>query len=229
MPAPRLHRFALIPAAGSGRRMGQARPKQYLDLAGATLLEHTVGALLAVRALDCVAVVVAPDDERAARLPRLQDPRVRILPLGGATRRDTVLAGLDALDRDADDDTWALVHDAARPGVSPALVEALIEVLDDDPIGGLLALPVVDTVKRVADGRVERTEPREAFWLAQTPQMFRLGLLRTALRLHADVTDEAQAIEAMQLRARVVPGSRRNLKVTVPEDLALLRALWDMA
>ena len=219
---------ALVPAAGIGSRMAGATPKQYLPLAGRTLLEHAVDAFLQVDSIAQVAVVVSPADTRAAALPGLAHERVAVLPVGGASRRDTVLAGLEWLAGRHGDDTWTLVHDAARPGVRPAQIADLIEALRDDPVGGLLALPAHDTVKRVdGDGRIERTEPRAALWLAQTPQMFRLGTLRQALQAHADVTDEAQAIERMGLAARVLPGSRANAKVTLPEDLQWLRAWWE--
>lgn len=204
-------------------------PKQYLTIAGRTLLEHAVAAFLPVIGIDAVVVVVAPDDTRASQLPGLAHERVRIVASGGATRRDTVLAGLAVLSaRPAAEDPWVLVHDAARPGVTPQQIARLLRELADDPVGGLLAVPVVDTVKRASNGRIDRTEPRAGLWLAQTPQMFRVSVLQRALALHADVTDEAQAIERLSLRARLVPGSRRNLKVTMPEDLDALRALWEI-
>lgn len=220
---------AVIPAAGSGSRMQSETPKQYLTIAGRTLLEHAVAAFLPVTGIVAVIVVVAPDDARASQLPGLAHERVRIVASGGATRRDSVLAGLAELPaQQPAEDCWVLVHDAARPGITPQQIARLLRELADDPVGGLLALPVVDTVKRAGDGRVDRTEPREGLWLAQTPQMFRASVLRHALSLHADVTDEAQAIERLSLRARLVRGSRRNLKVTMPEDLDALRALWEI-
>ena len=217
---------AVIPAAGTGSRMQSGTPKQYLTIAGRTLLEHAVAAFLPVDGVDAVVVVVAAGDTRASQLPGLAHERVRISPTGGSTRRDTVLAGLDALSAPGADDTWVLVHDAARPGIRSEQIAGLLRELAEDPVGGLLAMPVVDTVKRAADDRIDRTEPRDGLWLAQTPQMFRFAVLRRALALHSDVTDEAQAVERLGLRARLVPGSRRNLKVTMPEDLDVLRALW---
>lgn len=220
---------ALIPAAGTGSRMRSDTPKQYLTIAGRTLLEHAAAAFLAVAGIEAVVVVVAPDDTRASQLPGLAHERVRIAASGGATRRDTVLAGLAEIPtQQAAEDPWVLVHDAARPGITSQQIARLLRELADDPVGGLLAVPVVDTVKRASDGRIDRTEPREGLWLAQTPQMFRASVLRRALSLHADVTDEAQAIERLALRARLVRGSRRNLKVTMPEDLDALRALWEI-
>lgn len=220
---------AVIPAAGTGRRMLSELPKQYLTIAGRTLLEHVVAAFLPVTGIGAVIVVVARDDARASQLPGLAHERVRIVASGGATRRDTVLAGLAELPaQQSAGDPWVLVHDAARPGITPQQIERLLHELADDPVGGLLAVPVVDTVKRASDGRIDRTEPREGLWLAQTPQMFRASVLRRALSLHADVTDEAQAIERLSMHARLVRGSRRNLKVTMPEDLEALRALWEI-
>jgi 2-C-methyl-D-erythritol 4-phosphate cytidylyltransferase len=151
--------------------------------------------------------------------------------VGGATRRDSVLNGLMAL-RDqpmalADHDR-VLVHDAARPGIRPAQIDELIEQLEDDPTGGLLALPVVDTVKRVRDGRIVATEDRALLWLAQTPQLFPVGLLQQALERHPEVTDEARAIELEGWHPRVLPGTKGNLKVTVSEDLEWLSRSWEI-
>jgi 2-C-methyl-D-erythritol 4-phosphate cytidylyltransferase len=223
--------LAVIPAAGTGSRMGAAIPKQYLPLAGRTVLEWSVRALLAADWIERVVVVHAPGDARAAAAladaARGEGSRLRLEPLGGATRRDSVLAGLQRLEATSSPTDWALVHDAARPGLGLASLERLREAVHDDPVGGLLALPVADTVKRAdAAGRVLRTEARERLWLAQTPQMFRLGPLLAALRAHPEVTDEASAIEAAGLSPRLVEGERRNLKVTTPEDLELMAALF---
>ena len=191
------------------------------------MIEHAVAAFLPVAGVDTVIDVVDPNDSVAATLPGLAHERVRIVAAGGPTRRDTVLAGLEAVAAQHDD-PWVMVHDAARPGIRSEQIARRLSDLRDDPVGGVLAMPVVDTVKRMSDDcRIERTEPRDGLWLAQTPQMFRLALLRRALALHADVTDEAQAVERLGLRARLVPGSRRNLKVTMPDDLEMLHALWE--
>ena len=216
--------LAVVPAAGIGARVGADRPKQYLEIAGRTLLEWSVGALLSASFIDAVLVVVAPGDERAGGLVG-RWPRVRVLPVGGATRRDSVLAGLEHAGPAWRDQDWALVHDAARPGLTAAALARLRDELFDDEVGGLLVEAVSDTVKRGdGGGRVATTLARDGLWLAQTPQMFRLGLLRDALQRHAGVTDEAAAIEAQGLRPRLVAGERGNFKVTTPQDLRLMAA-----
>jgi 2-C-methyl-D-erythritol 4-phosphate cytidylyltransferase len=223
--------YAVLPAAGIGARMGGEVPKQYLQVAGATLLEHSLRSLLACARLAAVAVVVHPQDGRADSLPTLTDPRVRRVT-GGERRADSVLAGLDALAAEADSGAWVLVHDAARPCLRPADVERLMAVAGAGSAGAILAEPIADTVKLAdADGLVVRTLDRTALWRAQTPQMFRLGQLRAALAAALDrgamVTDEASAMELAGHRIRLVPGPRRNLKVTLPEDLEL--AGWYLA
>jgi 2-C-methyl-D-erythritol 4-phosphate cytidylyltransferase len=158
--------------------------------------------------------------------------RVTIVRDGGDTRRQSVLNGLLAMRPQIADDEWVLVHDAARPGLTAGLAGRLIDALQADEVGGLLALPIVDTLKRGdSAGRVGATVPRDGLWAAQTPQMFRYGLLRKALEAAAEATDEASAVEALGLSPRLVPGSPRNLKVTLPDDLALaelyLKAIHD--
>lgn len=211
--------------------MGSAVPKQYLKLRGESLLRHVVRAFQKAQWVDAIAVVVAPNDPEIDQ--HLGDPtgtRPLVLRVGGATRRDSVLNGLAAL-RDQPfaltDHDRVLVHDAARAGIRAAQIDALIEQLGIDPIGGLLALPVVDTVKRVSDGRIMGTEDRALLWLAQTPQLFPAGLLQQALMRHPEVTDEARAIELEGLQPRVLQGTRGNLKVTVPEDLEWLSHSWE--
>ncbi|MFO1195784.1 MAG: 2-C-methyl-D-erythritol 4-phosphate cytidylyltransferase [Burkholderiaceae bacterium] len=226
MPESRSPRyFAVVPAGGTGTRVGASVPKQYLELAGRTVIEHAVSALIEAPWIERVVVVTAPGDSRAARVLR-DTPRVQISATGGATRRDSVLAGLRALAALARDDDWVLVHDAARPGLTLASLERLRAELSEHPVGGLLALPVADTVKREdARGCVAETVPRSGLWLAQTPQMARAGTLRRALEAHSGVTDEAAALEAQGLAPRLVEGERRNFKVTTAEDLALMDAL----
>jgi 2-C-methyl-D-erythritol 4-phosphate cytidylyltransferase/2-C-methyl-D-erythritol 2,4-cyclodiphosphate synthase len=221
---PRPSRYlAVVPAAGVGTRVGADRPKQYLDVAGATLLEWSVRSLLAGGFIDLVIVVVAPGDERAQALVGRWSG-VRVAPVGGATRRDSVLAGLEAAGEGWADHDWVLVHDAARPGLGVEALGRLHAELAGDPVGGLLAEPVSDTVKRQAGdaAHVGETILRDGLWLAQTPQMFRLGLLRAALRRHPGVTDESAAIEADGHRPRLVRGDRGNFKVTTAEDLLLM-------
>ena len=217
--------FAVVPAAGTGTRLGADRPKQYLDLNGATMLERTVEALLGCSWLEVVLVVVAPDDAFAAALPGLQGPRCSVVPAGGDTRRASVLGGLAALTAacGATDTDWVWVHDAARPGVEPESLERLRDALRDDRVGGLLAQPVADTVKRGGAGRAVTTVEREGLWLAQTPQVFPLGTLRHALERHHRVTDEASAIEATGRTPLLVAGGRRNFKVTTMDDLHAMR------
>ena len=226
---PRCH--ALIPCAGSGSRSGRAGPKQYEALAGARLVDHTVAAFLALPEIDRVAVVVAPDDGIYAA----PEARVRVYRVGGASRAESVHNGLRALLADgASGDDWVLVHDAARCLLLPSQVRALIAACAVDAVGGLLALPLPDTLKLArADGGLPRaaaTLERADKWLAQTPQMFRVAALEQALARagnsgYAGITDEASAIEAQGRQPLLVPGSVQNFKVTYPEDFALAEAL----
>jgi len=209
----------LIPAAGVGARMGGSTPKQYLQIAGQSILRHTAEAFLHYAGIDHVYVVVSADDAYAdSALP--VSARLTILRCGGTSRRDSVRNGLAVLAGRYAADDWVLVHDAARPGLNSVLLEKLMTEIGEHPVGGLLALPVVDTVKRVADGRVE-TISREGLWLAQTPQMFRYQLLCDALDSAAQVTDEASAVEMAGHTPVLVEGHPCNLKVTLPADLLL--------
>jgi len=218
--------YGVIPAAGIGRRMGIGCPKQYLPLNGEPLLGHSLRALLECPGMRRVAVALLPEDAYAAGVGALSDARV-LRVTGGAERADSVLAGLEALRHLAQDDDWVLVHDAARPCLSREDLARLVgEVLEQPSGGGILALPVVDTLKRAAkDGTVVTTVERAHYWRAQTPQMFRLGPLRDALHgalaAGVAVTDEASAMEWAGLPVRLVEGSASNLKVTLPGDLAL--------
>lgn len=217
---PRLH--ALIPCAGTGSRAGTAIPKQYQHVAGRPMVLHTLAAFAAVPRLSSVLVAVSPGDRTLAGTPG-----VTVADCGGPTRAATVLGGLRALrEAGAAEDDWVLVHDAARCLITPALIDQLIDACQDDPVGGLLAQPLADTLKHGPDGRVAATIPREGHWLAQTPQMFRIGLLARALDAAGEgVTDEASAIEQLGLHPRLVPGSARNFKVTWPDDFAMAAAL----
>lgn len=225
MNADRRRCWGVLPAAGIGSRMGGDKPKQYLELSGATLLEHSLQCLLASGQVAAVMVALHPDDRHWEQLALSADQRVHTT-VGGAERCDSVLAALVALGALADDEDWVLVHDAARPCLQLADLDALIGTVTGSGIGGILAEPVVDTVK-LADGqgRVQRTLDREALWRAQTPQMFALGALRSALESARNngvaVTDEAAAIEMVGQPVQLVAGSSRNLKVTVPADLEL--------
>jgi 2-C-methyl-D-erythritol 4-phosphate cytidylyltransferase len=219
--------FGLIPAAGQGARLGGETPKQYLEIRGEPMLAHAVRALLAHPAIEVAFVVLSPDDERYATHDwSAFGDRVAPLWCGGPTRRDSVLNGLVAIANVVDPDDWVLVHDAARPCLARADVAGLIAGVGDDENGGILAVPLADTLKRDdGSGRIASTEPRERLWLAQTPQMFRHGTLLRALGDAADATDEASAVEALGLRPRLVPGTVRNLKVTYADDIAIAAAL----
>ncbi|MEL0029136.1 MAG: 2-C-methyl-D-erythritol 4-phosphate cytidylyltransferase, partial [Perlucidibaca sp.] len=221
---------AVIPAAGAGRRFGASLPKQYLPLAGRAIQQHTLDRLAAMPELERIVVAVAADDAYARVLPYACPGRLSFVP-GGGERMDSVLAGLTWLQAaGAADDDWVLVHDVARPLLRPADVRRLLAELADDPVGGLLANPVRDTMKRSdADGQIVDTVCRERLWHALTPQMFRLGLLMHALQAARSdgvvVTDEAAAVERLGLQPRLVSGARDNLKITFPEDLPLAEAL----
>jgi 2-C-methyl-D-erythritol 4-phosphate cytidylyltransferase len=222
---------ALIPAAGSGSRAAGAQPKQYAALAGRPMLWHAVAAVCRAP-VETVFVVLAPGDtafkgcDWSAFAGKLEP-----LYCGGETRRDSVYNGLVAAMAAVDADDWVLVHDAARPCLPAADLARLVEECRHDQIGGILALPVAETVKRAGKDeagtqRVAGTEDRAQLWLAQTPQMFRAALLAEALgKAKGTVTDEAGAIEQMGLRPRLVLGSRENLKVTYAQDLAIAEAI----
>jgi 2-C-methyl-D-erythritol 4-phosphate cytidylyltransferase len=217
--------FALIPAAGTGSRLGAEDPKQYLGIGGVPMLEHTVRLFAAHPLIEDVWVVLAPGDRLfPERLRGAYGEKVEPLYCGGATRAASVFNGLLAARDAADADDWVLVHDAARPCLSAAALERLITEVGEDPTGGLLAVPVVDTLKESdADERVAATAERTALWQAQTPQMFRYGVLVEALRNGeaAGVTDESAAIERLGLKPRLVRGEARNFKVTYREELEL--------
>ncbi|MFH6601332.1 2-C-methyl-D-erythritol 4-phosphate cytidylyltransferase [Ectopseudomonas khazarica] len=223
--------WLVIPAAGIGARMAADRPKQYLQVAGRSILEHTLQRFLDHPALRGVVVSLAADDPYWPVLAVASDPRIR-RAAGGRERADSVLAGLEALKSEgAADDDWVLVHDAARPNLALEDLQRLLDSLADDPVGGLLAVPARDTLKRAgADGRVQETVDRSVIWQAYTPQMFRLGALRQALaqalRAQVAITDEASAMEWAGLAPRLVEGRADNLKVTRPEDLQYLQVLW---
>ena len=213
--------FALISAAGLGERAGTQVPKQYVPLLGKPMLAHTIAAFTTCTRIDAVHVVVAPEDNWPETLGASAfSGCVQFHRVGGSTRAQSVLNGIKAIKVGELD--WMLIHDSARPCITPAMIEALIAELDDDPVGGLLALPVPDTVKRSdAGGRVSETISRDGLWLAQTPQMFRYSLLRDALERFPEVTDEASAVECMGLKPKLVVGDARNIKVTYPADFAL--------
>ncbi|HEX9773530.1 MAG TPA: 2-C-methyl-D-erythritol 4-phosphate cytidylyltransferase [Steroidobacteraceae bacterium] len=222
-------RWAVVPAAGRGERFGRATPKQYLKLRGRAVLSWSIRAMLADRSIRGVVVAIAAGDRRFRRLPEAEDPRVRSC-IGGARRELSVAHALECLSDVARDADWVLIHDAARPCLHREDLRRLLAQAGRDSNGGLLALPVGDTLKRAVDrNRVAATVPREGLWRALTPQLFRYGVLRRALRLcltHGrEVTDEASAVEALGLRPVLVQGRGDNIKLTNPEDLALAAAI----
>jgi 2-C-methyl-D-erythritol 4-phosphate cytidylyltransferase len=221
--------FALVPAAGGGVRMGGGCPKQYLPLAGYPLIRHALNTLAALPAIERIFVVLAPDDCYWETYDWTGlNSRVTLLRCGGETRAASVTNGLCAIRDLVATDDWILVHDAARACLSRQHVEKLIREVGGDPTGGLLAVPVADTLKRgLPDARVAATVPREGLWQAQTPQMFRHGLLLEALERVPAVTDEASAIEALGHHPLLVAADTTNLKVTYPLDLRL--AEWILA
>ncbi|MDB5920881.1 MAG: 2-C-methyl-D-erythritol 4-phosphate cytidylyltransferase [Massilia sp.] len=239
--APRY--FALIPAAGVGARMAADGPKQYLPLAGKPMLRHALDGFLSSEKISHSFVVVSAGDRQIDAVAPSHG--VTVLRCGGATRMESIRNALQAMAVSVREDDWVLVHDAARPGLDRALIEKLIAEVGVHPVGGLLALPVVDTVKRavavagngsavgsnsdgstchIADSIVSTTISRDGLWLAQTPQMFRYRLLCDALNAATDcaaITDDASAVEALGYAPMLVEGHPRNLKVTLPRDIRI--------
>ncbi|HEX2334226.1 MAG TPA: 2-C-methyl-D-erythritol 4-phosphate cytidylyltransferase [Burkholderiales bacterium] len=223
--------YALIPAAGRGSRLSAEVPKQYLPLAGRPMLWHAARAVC-VPSVESVFVVLAPDDRAFAALDwSAFAGKLEPLYCGGETRRDSVYNGLVAAMTVVEASDWMLVHDAARPCLPRKDLDTLVRETQNDEVGGILGLPIADTVKRAAKDesgaqRVAATENRSLLWLAQTPQMFRAGLLLQALkRARGAPTDEAAAVEQMGLKPRLIAGSRENLKVTWLEDIAIAESI----
>lgn len=217
--------WCVVPAAGSGARMGAAIPKQYLTVNGQTILEHTLEKLLQLPTLSGLFLALNPSDNHWINLPISRDPRITRVD-GGSERSHSVLNALNFFADQASDSDWVLVHDAARPCVTLSAIKKLIEQLAADPVGGILATPVSDTLKQVDDShQITRTVHRAGLWQAQTPQMFRYGLLRSCLqRVLAEktpVTDEASALEICGYISRIVQGRADNIKITHQEDLNL--------
>jgi 2-C-methyl-D-erythritol 4-phosphate cytidylyltransferase len=226
-------RWAVVAAAGRGERFSRHRPKQYALLLGRPVLSWSLRALLAEPSIRGVMVAIAEDDRRFARLPEARDPRVRSCA-GGARREISVASALRALEPEVKDRDWVLVHDAARPCLRRDDLRRLFSVVADDAIGGLLAVPLGDTLKLAGDDlRCARTVPREGLWRALTPQMFRYGVLRRALALCLDrertVTDESAAVELLGLRPKLVAGRSDNMKITHAEDLAIAASVLKSA
>lgn len=223
------HNFALLPAAGVGARMGADGPKQYLEIGGQPMIWHAIQAFERHVAIKHIYVVLSASDSQWDGYDWCGFSKLTVLRCGGATRAESVLNGLDAIAYEVAEQDWLLVHDAARPCLSQALLDKLLAELGEDAVGGILAAPVADTLKREGQGqRIQETVPRAGLWGAQTPQMFRYGLLREALRRAGNqVTDEASAVERLGLSPRLVESDASNLKVTFPRDLDV--AAWWLA
>ncbi|MFT6407031.1 MAG: 2-C-methyl-D-erythritol 4-phosphate cytidylyltransferase [Arenicella sp.] len=219
--------WVVMPAAGSGRRMRETIPKQYLSINGSAVIEHAIKVFLKNLEIEKIMVSLAKDDQRFSQLRIANDRRVKTTT-GGNSRAQSVLNGLNALS--AMDDDWVLVHDAARPCLSAVLLAKLIDCLRDDQVGGILAVPAKDTLKRAtADQTISSTVDRADIWQAQTPQMFRYGLLKaaltTAIEQGVETTDEASSLEYCGYQAKLIEGDSRNLKITTPEDFAIAEFL----
>ena len=216
---------ALVPAAGFGARMGNSLPKQYLPIAGKPMIHHAISTLCSCPQISTVFVVLSCGDTWFHGYDwSCFGEKLQPLYCGGETRAETVRNGLVASEIEPDD--WVLVHDAARPCLNESHLEKLISELQDDAVGGILAVPVADTLKRSDERqRIRCTEDRELLWQAQTPQMFRAGLLLPALQQCASVTDEASAVEALGFKPKLVAGDSSNFKVTYPQDLRMAELL----
>jgi 2-C-methyl-D-erythritol 4-phosphate cytidylyltransferase len=226
-PLPHARMYALIPCGGVGSRAGEGLPKQYRTIAGLPMVAHTLAAFADVPRLAATAVVIAPEDDLFAQHVKLPNASFFIAPCAGKTRAGTVFQGLNALlEQGARLGDWVLVHDAARCLITPSQINAVIDGCMNDEVGGLMALRLPDTLKQESAGRVSDTIYRADKWLAQTPQMFRIGPLRDALQMVGDnVTDESSAMEAIGLSPKLIPGSAQNFKVTYPEDFELAQAV----
>lgn len=215
--------WAVVPAAGVGKRMQADRPKQYLPLLEQTVIEHTLQRLLASGAFQAVSVAISVEDPYWPELPISHNPAVITAP-GGKERADSVLSALKALEGKADENDWVLVHDAARPCITTGDIQHLIATLAQHPVGGILALSSHDTLKQVDGNNIVATVNRQQIWRALTPQMFRYGMLRQALQQtegNPAVTDEASALELLGFQPSIVEGRPDNIKITRPEDLDL--------
>jgi 2-C-methyl-D-erythritol 4-phosphate cytidylyltransferase len=226
VPSANNHCWAVVPAAGVGQRMQADRPKQYLQLADRTVLEESLLRLWRCGIFKKIVVSVSIDDAYWPTLPIIHRQWL-IRADGGKQRADSVLSGLNALNAVANPNDWVFVHDAARPCITSADVMRLLSMIESDEVGGILALPVHDTLKRASQTRITETLDRDQIWRALTPQAFRFGILKQALLSAAEndsvVTDEASAIEAMGLKPMLVEGRADNIKITRPEDLGLAR------
>ncbi len=215
--------WAVVPAAGVGKRMQADRPKQYLHLVGKTVIEHTLSRLLASSSFAAVAVAISVEDPYWPELEISRHPDVITAP-GGRERADSVLSALKSLQGKADENDWVLVHDAARPCLTASDIHLQIDTLKNDAVGGILALSSHDTLKNVVGDTITATIDRKHVWRALTPQMFKYGMLRDALQQtegNPAITDEASALELLGYQPKIVEGRPDNIKITRPEDLAL--------
>mgnify|MGYP003394463346 CR=1 FL=1 len=221
--------WAVVPAAGVGKRMNADRPKQYLELTGKTVIEHTLSRLVQDDGSTANAVAISSADAYWPELDKEKNQLIVTAP-GGKERADSVLSGLKSINDKANDDDWVLVHDAARPCLTKDDIRLLIDTLVNDEVGGILALSSHDTLKNVEGGGILGTLDRRQIWRALTPQMFRYGLLKTALEAaegNPGITDEASALELMGFKPKIVEGRPDNIKITRPEDLALAQFYLD--
>src|SRR5436190_131924 len=223
--------FAIIPAAGQGTRMGEAVPKQYIPIAGQPMMFHSIAALASIGRIERVFVVLSPLDRHWGQHDWSAFPdKIEPIFAGGARRSESVMNTMLTLEKQMAKDDWVLVHDAARPCISHELIEQFLDEIGDDQVGGLLAVPVADTLKSSDENqRVAATIPRLNLWRAQTPQMFRYDLLRRGFENKPDATDESQAIESIGYNApRLVQGDDLNIKVTFTADLVLAEMIMQL-
>jgi 2-C-methyl-D-erythritol 4-phosphate cytidylyltransferase len=221
--------WAVVPAAGIGKRMNADRPKQYLELAGLTVIEQSLTRLLQADIFSAIAVAISEDDPYWPELA-ISNYEAIITAPGGQERADSVLSGLKSIRDKAGDRDWVLVHDAARPCLTTDDIHSMINALQNDVVGGILALPSHDTLKAVEGKDITNTLDRRQIWRALTPQMFRFGMLKSALEAtegNPAVTDEASALELMGFKPKIVEGRPDNIKITRPEDLALAQFYLD--
>ena len=218
--------WAILPAAGIGRRLGSRTPKQYHSIGGTPVLIHSINRLLEIPEIEHLVVVLHPKDQHWAAF-NFKNKRVSTVT-GGDERIDSVISGMQFLSEEANASDWVLVHDAVRPCVKQSDIKNLMNQLGESKVGGLLGVPIDNTVKQLGDNNeIEQTVDRGQLWSAFTPQMFRFDLLKQALSnavsANLDLTDEASAIEAMGLKPIIVPGDRSNIKITYDSDLELAR------
>jgi len=211
----------IIPAAGESSRMGSPTPKQFSSFHGKTILEFVESIFANLILISSITVALNKNQKFIENLGCQFSKKTTLIDCGGSTRAETVLNALEIIEKNVDKQDWIMVHDAARLGINESLINNFIRELENDKVGGILAIPALDTVKRVSDKQqIIKTEQRDEIWLAQTPQMFRFDLLKKALKsFKGTPTDESEAIEAMGLSPKIIKGNLVNFKITYPEDL----------